>query len=138
MDKKAQRRSGRPRADALDLHVGARLRERRTMLGLSQEQLAEAVGLTFQQIQKYERGINRMGASRLWSLARALDVPLDYFYGEGDSPRPVMPAADARELLDAYLLITDAMDRRRVLRLAKHLAQATPSAAPERPVGREL
>src|SRR5579875_2639881 len=73
-------RSGRPKPDAVDVHVGARLRQRRIELGLSQERLAEAVGLTFQQIQKYERGINRVGASRLWDLARVLRVPIEFFY----------------------------------------------------------
>jgi transcriptional regulator with XRE-family HTH domain len=138
-------RGGRPRPDALDVHVGARLRERRTMLGMSQERLAEAVGLTFQQIQKYERGINRMGASRLFELARALDVPLEYFYRDGDvalsRSRPAFGFAengqqrfgdlperqpDAQELLDAYARITDPVVRQRVLELVKSLAAAKP------------
>ncbi|NQU58385.1 MAG: helix-turn-helix transcriptional regulator [Rhodospirillales bacterium] len=66
----------------VDVHVGSRLRQRRTLLGISQEQLAESVSLTFQQIQKYERGANRMGASRLYELGGILDVPIGYFFDE--------------------------------------------------------
>ncbi|NHO31525.1 helix-turn-helix domain-containing protein [Acetobacter fallax] len=66
----------------LDVHVGARIRLRRTMLGMSQEKLGEAIGLTFQQIQKYERGTNRVSASRLYDIARVLDVPIGFFYDD--------------------------------------------------------
>jgi transcriptional regulator with XRE-family HTH domain len=80
------RRIGRRRLagvpDPVDIHVGQRVRVRRTLLGLSQEMLGQAIGLTFQQIQKYERGANRMGASRLYDLARVLDVPVAYFFEE--------------------------------------------------------
>ena len=68
--------------DPIDVHVGNRVRQRRTMLGLSQEKLGEAVGLTFQQIQKYEKGANRMGGSRLYDMSYILDVPVDYFFDE--------------------------------------------------------
>ena len=67
-------------ADPVDVHVGSRVRLRRTLLGLSQERLGEAVGLTFQQIQKYERGANRIGASRMYDLAHVLDVPVSFFF----------------------------------------------------------
>lgn len=67
---------------AVDLHVGARIRLRRTLLGMSQERLGEALGLTFQQVQKYERGVNRVGASRLYDLARVLDVPVSFFFDD--------------------------------------------------------
>ena len=67
---------------AVDVHVGRRLRQRRTLLGMSQTKLGEAVGLTFQQIQKYERGSNRMGSSRLFEFAKVLDVPVPYFFDE--------------------------------------------------------
>src|ERR1700761_1466352 len=81
------RRSGRGRTPSgkpnpIDAHVGARVRLRRTLLGLSQEKLGEAIGLTFQQVQKYERGANRIGASRLWELSSVLDVPVQFFFGE--------------------------------------------------------
>jgi transcriptional regulator with XRE-family HTH domain len=66
----------------VDVHVGMRVRQRRTLLGMSQEKLGEAVGLTFQQIQKYERGANRIGASRLYEFSKVLDVSVSYFYDE--------------------------------------------------------
>src|ERR1700739_1702431 len=72
--------SGRP--NPVDVHVGSRLRLRRTLLGISQEKLGEAIGLTFQQVKKYERGANRIGASRLWDLSRALNCSVAYFYEE--------------------------------------------------------
>ena len=66
----------------IDLHVGSRIRLRRTQLGLSQEKLGEALGITFQQIQKYERGANRVGASRLYHIASILDVPISFFFDD--------------------------------------------------------
>jgi transcriptional regulator with XRE-family HTH domain len=148
MQEGAEGRSGRPKPDAVDAHVGARLRMRRTQLGLSQERLAESVGLTFQQIQKYERGVNRVGASRLWDLARALRVPIEFFYQ--DEPNETLPMTapmtvrgfaedgqepfggmrtlreDERELLSAYAAIADATVRQRVLDLVKSLAAPKP------------
>ncbi|MBV1837378.1 helix-turn-helix domain-containing protein [Acetobacter estunensis] len=73
---------GESRSGNIDAHVGARIRLRRTMLGLSQEKLGEAIGLTFQQVQKYERGTNRVSASRLFDIARVLDVPIGFFYDD--------------------------------------------------------
>src|SRR5213079_845292 len=70
------------RSHPVDVHVGARMRQRRTLLGMSQEKLGTAVGLTFQQIQKYERGSNRIGSSRLFEFAKALAVPVAYFLRE--------------------------------------------------------
>ena len=69
----------------IDLHVGSRVRMRRSLLGMSQERLAAELGITFQQVQKYERGLNRIGASRLWDLAQVLDVNVDFFYQGIDS-----------------------------------------------------
>lgn len=66
----------------VDVHVGLRLRQRRTLLGMTQEKLGEALGLTFQQVQKYERGTNRIGASRLFHLSQLLTVPVGYFFDE--------------------------------------------------------
>lgn len=78
----------------LDAHVGARIRLRRTMLGLSQEKLGEAINLTFQQIQKYERGANRVSASRLFEIAKVLDVPIGFFYDDmPPEPLPSVPAS---------------------------------------------
>src|ERR1700761_7706748 len=85
-----KRRGGRPKIDTpspIDIHVGSRVRLRRTLLGMSQEKLGDAIGLTFQQVQKYERGANRIGSSRLFDLARVLDVPVAYFFDEM-SPTP--------------------------------------------------
>ena len=79
----------------IDLHVGSQLKLRRIVLGLSQERLAEELGITFQQVQKYEKGLNRIGASRLWDLAQVLNVPVSYFYENLDedtsnkSPRKI-------------------------------------------------
>ena len=72
----------------IDVHVGSRIRLRRALMGLSQERLGEALGLTFQQVQKYERGINRVGASRLYDLSRALDVPISFFFDDMAAPAP--------------------------------------------------
>ena len=80
-------------AAAIDDHVGERIRERRIMLGLTQQQLAEMIGVTYQQAHKYERGINRVSAGRLFQIARALSAPITYFYeGIGEEgPRQLMP-----------------------------------------------
>lgn len=74
--------TGQP--NPIDIHVGNRIRLRRTLLGLSQEKLASLLGLTFQQVQKYERGTNRVGASRLWDISRVLEVSVSFFYDDMD------------------------------------------------------
>ncbi len=74
--------SGQP--NPIDVHVGNRIRLRRTLLGYSQEKLASMLGLTFQQVQKYERGNNRVGASRLWDISKVLNVPINFFYEDMD------------------------------------------------------
>jgi transcriptional regulator with XRE-family HTH domain len=138
-----QRRGGRRKGDLpnpIDVHVGSRVRLRRNMLGFSQEKLGEAIGLTFQQVQKYERGANRIGASRLHDLSRVLDVPVSFFFDDMDPVRaPAIPggfaepAAEAfdadplrkRETIDlvnAYYQIDDSAVRRRLFDLAKALA----------------
>lgn len=71
-------------ANPVDVHVGERIRLRRLLLGLSQEKLAKMLGLTFQQVQKYERGMNRIGASRLWDMSKILNVPVNFFFEEMD------------------------------------------------------
>lgn len=77
----------------IDVHVGKRLRLRRTLLGMSQERLGELLGLTFQQVQKYERGVNRIGSSRLFELGQILDVPVSFFFDDmpGDGRGAVIP-----------------------------------------------
>lgn len=139
--------SGKP--NPIDVHVGARVRLRRTLLGMSQEKLGEALGLTFQQVQKYERGANRVGASRLFDLSRVLDVPVSFFFDdmsqdvEALSPRLIsglaeepasfeadpMTKRETLELVRAYYRITDPQVRKRVLDLAKALGAV--SVAPE-------
>src|SRR5438067_6017088 len=79
-----RRRQKSDKPNPIDIHVGSRVRSRRTLLGMSQEKLGEAIGLTFQQVQKYERGANRIGASRLWDLSRVLDCPMSFFFEEMD------------------------------------------------------
>lgn len=141
-----RRRPKLDRPNPIDVHVGARVRLRRTLLGLSQEKLGEAIGLTFQQVQKYERGANRIGASRLWELSGVLDVPVQFFFGEmsqdtvaamrhiqqshGLTPPPAaafeaepMARRETLELVRAYYRISDPAVRRRMFELAKSLAQ---------------
>jgi transcriptional regulator with XRE-family HTH domain len=137
------RRPGRRKSEAphpVDVHVGSRVRLRRQMLGMSQEKLGAELGLTFQQVQKYERAANRIGASRLWQLSRVLDVRPEFFYDTTDPVRaPAMPGgfaeppADAfdadplrkretKELVEAYHAIPDARVRRSLFELARALA----------------
>jgi transcriptional regulator with XRE-family HTH domain len=129
------------RPSPIDVHVGSRVRLRRTLLGMSQERLGEALGLTFQQVQKYERGVNRIGASRLFDLSRVLDVPISFFFddmpgsvgGSQGFARRVAGFAESQEgfeddtlhrretleLVRAYYRIQDPAVRRRVFDLIK-------------------
>ncbi len=130
------------RPSPIDVHVGGRVRLRRTLLGMSQEKLGEALGLTFQQVQKYERGVNRIGASRLFDLSRVLDVPISFFFddmpdamGGGVAVRRSLGFAESQdgfeddtlhrretlELVRAYYRITDPSVRKRVFDLIKSL-----------------
>lgn len=139
---RAPRGGGRPRLgkpNPVDIHVGSRVRLRRTLLGMSQEKLGDAIGLTFQQVQKYERGANRIGASRLFDLSRVLDVPVSFFFddmpGEGEEVRPIgtpsetgeadpMAKRETLELVRAYYRITDPSVRKRIFELAKAVANS--------------
>lgn len=132
-------RGGKP--NPVDVHVGSRVRLRRTLLGLSQEKLGEAIGLTFQQVQKYERGANRIGASRLFDLSRVLDVPIGYFFEDmsdevaARSPRQFqglaeeaanyepdpMAKRETLELVRAYYKIKDPRVRKRLFEFTKAL-----------------
>ena len=131
--------SNQRRPDPTDVHVGSRIRLRRNMLGLSQEKLGEAVGVTFQQMQKYESGTNRVGASRLYELSRVLDVPAWFFFDDTDPVRaPAIPAGfsepalaaeddplcrrETIDLVTAYYAIGKEEVRRSLLELAKTLA----------------
>src|SRR4051794_17269243 len=124
------RRSGRPGAQDIDRHVGARVRERRIMLGLTQQQLGELIGTTYQQAHKYEKGLNRIAAGRLHALARALGVEPGYFFeGLGE---PARPTAQQRRLLELGRSFA-ALPRRQqeaITELARVLAVAEAEAAP--------
>src|SRR5690349_7946613 len=101
----ATRRRGPQRARDIDHHIAARLRQRRTMLGLTQQQVAELVGITYQQAHKYETGANRVSAGRLHQLARALGVEPGYFYeglGSGERPRPTARQRQTIELARSF------------------------------------
>jgi transcriptional regulator with XRE-family HTH domain len=146
-----KRRGGRPKIDTpspVDIHVGSRVRLRRTLLGMSQEKLGTAVGLTFQQIQKYERGANRIGASRLYDMSRVLDVTVQFFFDEmpvepeAEGYQPLSgeaePAAmtqdpmakrETLELVRTYYRIPNATLRRKLFELAKAMANFSPKPA---------
>jgi transcriptional regulator with XRE-family HTH domain len=123
---------GQPVGNDIDLHLGRRLRRRRRMLGLTQQQLASVVGVRFQQIQKYECGANRISAARLWRIAAALEVPVGYFYdGLAEGPRcdasgeqaeggEVLARKETLDLVRAYYQLGE-RPRRRLLDLAKSL-----------------
>ncbi|MEX2200938.1 MAG: helix-turn-helix domain-containing protein [Dongiaceae bacterium] len=129
----------------VDVHVGNRMRQRRTLLGMSQEKLGESLGLTFQQVQKYERGMNRVSASRLFDLSRVLDVPIAYFFEEMPAgvaskspsrlqgklaepkPEPMerdpMMKRETLELVRAYYRIPEPSVRKRLFELTKSLGR---------------
>lgn len=125
---RARTENGDP--DPIDVHVGGRLRLRRTLLGLSQTELARAVGLTFQQVQKYESGSNRVSASRLYHIAEALDVPVGFFFDDvprdgalAETPRTAFePDRELLELTRNYRNINDPEVRRGIYELVKRLA----------------
>lgn len=135
--------SGKTRRDPIDSHVGSRVRLRRTLLGMSQEKLGQAVGITFQQIQKYERGLNRIGSSRLYQFSQVLDVPVAYFFENlpaegaralnnsslaepGSAPPPMeddnFSRRETLELVRAFYRIGDRNTRRRIYELIKAVA----------------
>jgi transcriptional regulator with XRE-family HTH domain len=122
----------------IDVHVGARVRMRRILAGLSQEKLGDALGITFQQIQKYEKGSNRMGASRLQEAAKVLGVPVNFFF-EGASPdlamsqgfaepegkvyvADFMGGTEGKQLLTAFSRIKDPKVRKKILDLVVAMA----------------
>jgi transcriptional regulator with XRE-family HTH domain len=123
-----------------DKHVGSRVRMRRMMLGMSQEKLGDALGLTFQQVQKYEKGTNRIGASRLQQIAHILQVPVSFFFegapsvqtsgrheGLTEAPSPAyvsdfLATSDGLALTKAFMRISDAKLRRRIVDLVEQIA----------------
>jgi transcriptional regulator with XRE-family HTH domain len=126
-------------ANPVDGQVGSRVRLRRMLIGMSQERLGELLGLTFQQIQKYEKGVNRIGAGRLFEIARILGVTIEYLYqdamsnlagargfSENEPSAPVMEFVSSGEGLQlslAFMRIKDAKVRKRVLDLVRSLAE---------------
>jgi len=129
----------------VDVHVGARVRLRRMILGMSQEMLGKSLGLTFQQVQKYEKGANRIGASRMFELSELLGVPIQFFYddfGEGAPTAPGFaeddPGEDFMELVSSpegvqlcrhFAAIKDPEVKKRVLDLVKTIAETEPARA---------
>lgn len=109
----------------IDVYVGARVKMRRTLLGLSQEDLASAIGLTFQQVQKYERGLNRIGASRLFDISKVLAVSINFFFEElpetaaDMSPRKLAATNDTAVLLPAMFHLEDPLYKREALELVR-------------------
>lgn len=132
---------GPRRPNPIDVHVGGRVRFRRMLLGMSQEKLGQKLGLTFQQVQKYEKGLNRIGASRLFDLAQVLGVSVQFFYEEAPAGEmPAFPAEgfaekpdehtivdflrsrDGLELNRAFVRISDPKARRAIVELVRSLA----------------
>ncbi len=143
-DTPVERTDKESRPSPIDVHVGSRIRLRRTLMGLSQERLGEALGLTFQQVQKYERGVNRVGASRLFDLSRILDVPISFFFddlpeplgeaGGAAAPRRAWGFADAQEGFGAPAAapVDDALHRRETLELVRAYYRITDPAVRKR------
>ena len=128
----------------VDVHVGRRLKLRRNLLGITQGKLGEAVGLTFQQIQKYERGANRIGASRLYQFSNILDLPVSFFFddmpgdietrvAEGDIPsdnkNDVMKRGETQELVELYYNVGSPLLRKRLFEMVKALGEEFGSKA---------
>jgi len=119
----------------IDVFVGRRARERRTLEGMSQTAVAEKLGLTFQQLQKYERGHNRISASRLYELAQIFDVPVSYFYEEMETSKAApsrdetLTKRETLELVKAYYKITDPAVRDSIRRLVQAAAKLEQSSA---------
>ncbi len=145
----APKRKTKGTANSVDVHVGQRLRVRRSLLGLSQEKLADAIGLTFQQVQKYERGMNRISAGRLYQFSKILDVPVAYFFeqlghaaenqnvarGFSDNeqdefmPADLMNSKETLDLIRAYYSITDEETRKNIYKFVKSMAASATDSA---------
>lgn len=147
MEKKQIKTKGTP--DLIDKHVGRQLRSRRVLTGLSQEKLADAIGVTFQQVQKYERGTNRISASRLYNFSKILDVSIDYFYhglsenknkaiGLSDNQQErfdteklksntldenIMNKKETIDLIRAYYSVEDEKKRKDILKMVKTMTK---------------
>lgn len=140
MSGKNKNASAVKKPNPIDIHVGSRVRLRRMLVGMSQEKLGDKMGLTFQQIQKYEKGANRIGASRLYRLSRILDVPVQFFFedasrldpepgqpgfAEGNSENSLIEFVNSREGLElnrCFVRIADPKIRRRIIDLVRVLS----------------
>lgn len=138
--KRAKKKVTPRTATAVDAYIGTRMRDERTALGLSQEALGEKLGVSFQQVQKYEKGTNRIGASRLQQISQILQVPVSFFFegaptvgtaprGEGfsDAPSPAyvsdfLATSDGLALTKAFMRISDSKLRRRIVDLVEQIA----------------
>lgn len=132
----------------IDVHVGSRVKLRRTMQNMSQEKLGEALGITFQQIQKYEKGSNRIGASRMQQISAALNVPVEFFFEDAPLPHGATPvsgmaeagstsyvvdflsSAEGIQLNRAFVRITNSAIRRRIIDMVRTLADETGESDP--------
>ncbi len=140
------KKSSAKKPNPIDTHVGSRVRLRRMVLGMSQEKLGSLLGLTFQQVQKYEKGTNRIGASRLFRLAEVLDVPVSFFYdelqsgGTGEAAGFAEPKTESSivefmnsregvELNRAFVKITDPKVRRSIIDLVRNLSEKDSQAS---------
>jgi len=140
---KGKRRKTGPKVgpNPIDIHVGARLKLRRHLMGISQTQLGDAVGLTFQQVQKYERGSNRVGCSRLFEFSKILTVPISYFFddmpkeisgknpvnlgnADNDNANDPLKSPETKELVEAYYRIPNPKVRKKVFELFKEIARS--------------
>ena len=140
---KGKRRKTGPKVgpNPIDIHVGARLKLRRHLMGISQTQLGDAVGLTFQQVQKYERGSNRVGCSRLFEFSKILTVPISYFFddmpkeisgknpvnlgnADNDNANDPLKSPETKELAEAYYRIPNPKVRKEVFELFKEIARS--------------
>ena len=122
---------GRSRAQDIDRHVGARMRDRRVMLGLTQQQMAELIGVTYQQAHKYEKGINRVAAGRLYTIAGALGVDVSYFFegiGEGDGFKPNVQQRMLLELARNFIAVQSRKQQEALCGLARALADGQAAA----------
>jgi transcriptional regulator with XRE-family HTH domain len=135
--REAQDLSGLSGPHPIDRHVGLRIRMRRKELGITQEKLAQALGLTFQQVQKYERGANRVSASKLWEVARALQAPVGYFYDGLAEGSDISPASTSLTDAQEFLLTSEGIElattfprvmrprlRRKILELVRIMAES--------------
>jgi len=122
----------------VDVHVGERVRARRLLAGLSQEAFAKKLNITFQQVQKYEKGTNRISASRLYKIATILSVPIDYFFEDiGETTLPEAMRREGLELVRAFNKVEEPRTRKQILSLLGSLARSS-TAGPARAAAKNV